>query len=250
MEIITKLYNNFEVSFSTDIDTNLYLNATKVAKQFGKKPDDWLRTKQTQDYIKALLSRFVNMRNGDLVVVKQGGNDKKAQGTWIHKKLIIAFARWLSPDFAVWCDSVIEEILKGEVQISKPEKRTDLISVSKEELDLELQALKFILDNVSLSEKEKISCINQTLEKINFQTLENPHLIKNEPVFSLTDLLKEFEISETAHQFNLKLESFGIIERQENGWQIVNMKYGRNLPASFGNNPKYFKSTFQELLDL
>jgi len=140
--------------------------------------------------------------------------------------------------------------MRTQFQISKPEKRADLISVSDSELDRELKTLKFILDNVSLSEKEKISCINQTLEKINFQTLENPHLKKLEPVFSLTDLLKEFGISETANRFNLKFESFGIIERQNNGWQIVNMKYGRNLPASFGNNPKYYKSTFQELLDI
>jgi DNA-binding transcriptional regulator GbsR (MarR family) len=145
---------------------------------------------------------------------------------------------------------IIRSRKTGSYSISKPEKRTDLISVSDSELDRELKALKFILDNFNLSEKEKIIFTNQTLEKINFQTLENPHLKKIEPVFSLTDLLKEFGISETAHQFNLKLESFGIIERQENGWQIVNMKYGRNLPASFGNNPKYFKSTFQELLDL
>ena len=147
---------------------------------------------------------------------------------------------------------IFEEVLPAIRKTGKysMSKRTDLISISVEDMRKELEALKFILDNFNLSEKEKISYTNQTLHKINFQTLENPYLKKLEPVFSLTDLLKEFEIYETAHQFNLKLESFGIIERQENGWQIVNMKYGRNLPASFGNNPKYYKSTFQELLDL
>jgi len=161
-----------------------------------------------------------------------------------RKPIAKPFQRWITRE-------VLPSIRKtGSYSISKPEKQTDLISVSDSELDRELKALKFILDNFNLSEKEKISYANSYFEKLNIHPLENPHLKKLEPVFSLTDLLKEFEISETAHQFNLKLESFGIIERQENGWQIVNMKYGRNLPASFGNNPKYFKSTFQELLDL
>jgi hypothetical protein len=46
------------------------------------------------------------------MVLRKGGNDKNNQGTWIHQKLIIFFARWLSPEFAVWCDLQIEEILK------------------------------------------------------------------------------------------------------------------------------------------
>jgi len=43
------------------------------------------------------------------MIIRQGGNDKNSQGTWIHKSLIILFARWLSPDFAVWCDLQIIE---------------------------------------------------------------------------------------------------------------------------------------------
>ena len=249
MEIIARKFNDIEILFSSKSNTSLYINATNIAKYFNKQPSDWLKTKEVKRYLEAF-SRSDNFPNGDLVVVIQGGNNKKAQGTWIHKKLIIAFARWLSPDFAVWCDSVIEEILKGEMQISQPAKRTDLISVSKTELDSELQALKFILDNFNLSEKEKFSYANSYFHKLNIPLLENPYLKKLEPVFSLTDLLKEFGISESPHQFNLKLESFGVVERQNTGWQIINMKYGRNIPASFGNNSKYYKSTFQEFLDL
>ena len=113
MEIISRTYKEIEVIFNNS--DSLYINATKIAKHFKKKPDDWLRTKQTKEYIEAIYSHFGNMRNGDLVVVRKGGNDKSITGTWIHRRLIIAFARWLSPDFAVWCDLQIEDILSLKV---------------------------------------------------------------------------------------------------------------------------------------
>ncbi len=34
-------------------------------------------------------------------------------GTWGHPKLTVFFARWLDMGFSVWCDSVIEDILRG-----------------------------------------------------------------------------------------------------------------------------------------
>ncbi|EJF06795.1 KilA-N domain-containing protein, partial [Thiovulum sp. ES] len=108
MDIISREFQGIEIKFSTIDD--VCLNATQTAKQFGKKPDNWLRNKDVQSYINALKeTRFSNMRN-ELVIVKQGGNAQQ-QGTWIHKKLIINFARWLDPYFAVWCDEVIEEII-------------------------------------------------------------------------------------------------------------------------------------------
>jgi len=249
MEIISKTYNEIEVIFSTEINKNLYINATKIAKEFNKLPADWLKTKETKSYIEAV-SRYDNIHNGDLVVVKRGGNDKNSQGTWIHKKLIIAFARWLLPDFAVWCDTQIEDILTSKNLEIVP-KPKNLISVSDSELDRELKTLKFILDNFNLSEKEKIKKSNEVFQNINFIVkLENPHFKKREPVFTLTQLLAEFGISILTKDFNLKLESFGIIERFGSGWILLEMRFGENRETQNGKNHRYFKTTFQELLDI
>ena len=48
----------------------------------------------------------------------------RGHGTWAHPKLAVFFARWLDVRFAVWCDVMIEDILKGkaEVVITKPEE--------------------------------------------------------------------------------------------------------------------------------
>ena len=67
------------------------------------------------------------MEEIQLVIVKKGGNNS---GTWLHPKLAIDFARWLSPEFAVWCDAQIEQILGINEQqpprLTTPDDRTGL----------------------------------------------------------------------------------------------------------------------------
>ena len=95
-----------QVTFQLQKGT-LLINATEMAKPFNKKPDDFLRTQQTQDYITALC-QFANMRSEDVVKVEVGGTNP---GTWLHQKLALRFAQWLSPEFSLWVDSQIEKIL-------------------------------------------------------------------------------------------------------------------------------------------
>jgi hypothetical protein len=128
VNIIEKKYENILIEFFND--DNIYINATKVAKQFGKEVRFWLRLDQTKAYIKAyeeLQKEEYNrsadhhfgknndnkIQNKSIVIIKKGGNDKHNQGTWIHKDLIISFAQWINPKFAVWCNKQIEEIIKG-----------------------------------------------------------------------------------------------------------------------------------------
>lgn len=101
----------FDISKLVSSETVMF-NATEVAKQFSKKPDDWLRTAETKEYIEAI-SRFADMRNEDLVIVRKGGI-KNLQGTWIHNELAIQFLRWLNPYFAVACDRAIRNMINGE----------------------------------------------------------------------------------------------------------------------------------------
>lgn len=37
-------------------------------------------------------------------------------GTWMHPKLAVAFARWLSVRFGVWCDTQIDSIIRNGIQ--------------------------------------------------------------------------------------------------------------------------------------
>ena len=165
-----------EVLFVLDPEKKGYINATAIAKQFGKDdPYGWLRNHHTQAYIQELLNdmnqgcsvnpqnitnsdiynkplnlfRSANSRNGtqsitydDLVISIQGGTPEK-QGTWLHPKLAVIFARWLSAHFAVWCDKKIAELLQ---QHPEYQKQFPELSVIFEKLEKNQQQLKNEVD--------------------------------------------------------------------------------------------------------
>ena len=55
MDKITRFnYNGFDITFNQGRE--VLINATEMAKPFGKTPKDWLRTNQSQDFINSLSS--------------------------------------------------------------------------------------------------------------------------------------------------------------------------------------------------
>lgn len=113
MNVSVLNFGNTPVSFRQDG----FLNATAIASHFGKLPKDYLKSEQTQQYISALaenlsVRRKILTEENQIVIVKRGGSE---QGTWLHPKLAIHFARWLNPKFAVWCDEQIEILLNGKI---------------------------------------------------------------------------------------------------------------------------------------
>lgn len=88
-----------------------WINATDIAKREGKRLDKWLDTQETRDYLKALGRHLNTPEKGDLIRTQRG----RSGGTWLHPKLAVAFARWVSADFAVWADLHIDALLRGEL---------------------------------------------------------------------------------------------------------------------------------------
>jgi len=86
-----------------------WFNATIAADRFGKRPVNWLELDSTVRYMTSM-SSALKVDKSDLLDIKKG----RSGGTWMHPKLAIAFARWLSDDFAVWCDLQIDKIIHGE----------------------------------------------------------------------------------------------------------------------------------------
>jgi predicted transcriptional regulator len=244
LKIITKIFEDKPIYFEK-INGEVFLNATKTAKQFptnkgnSKDLSEWLNSKSTKDYIKALQKYETEIfGNGDFIIVRKGGNPKE-QGTWIHSKLTIHFARWLSSEFAVWCDLTIEEILqtgsyslqkvespKPEISISETLSKSveilHLIQLLKEQKTFDLFLLDGILENESPTKLLKIDFsqkyflptelgflkgmsgaeMNLELEKKGFQIRENEKWI-------LTEKGREFgiEIGGKFSQLKWKLEA-------------------------------------------
>ena len=110
--IIKREFNKQLYSFNLDG----WFNATEAAKCFGRKPAHWLELPSTQSYM-AALARAMNFDVGKsdfaLVRTQRGG---RLPGTWLHPKLAVAFARWLSDDFGVWCDLQIDAIIRNAIR--------------------------------------------------------------------------------------------------------------------------------------
>lgn len=125
-QLVSLQYND---QISVDFTNDVWFNATAVAKNFGKLPNEWLRLESTQDYIQKLTNFLLRenpaIKNDEFSLLKtQRGRHNS--GTWFHPKLAVAFARWLDTDFAIWCDMQIEKLLHP-----KPYGLVDLAPVTK-----------------------------------------------------------------------------------------------------------------------
>ncbi|AEE54524.1 KilA-N domain-containing protein [Haliscomenobacter hydrossis] len=119
-------YENNAISFEFS-DGNKMINATEMARPFGKLPGNFLKSQHAQDYIRLLEMRYAvgGLENGQpkevLRVVKGGGTEP--QGTWMDEKLALKFAAWLSPEFELWVYDRIQELLttgKTEIREFQP----------------------------------------------------------------------------------------------------------------------------------
>jgi hypothetical protein len=108
--IITKQFENKDIIFDNQ-NYKIYLNATKTAKQFKKDVNEWKKLPSTIEYINVLKQTIEE----DLFIVKRGGNDKNAQGTWIHEKLEDNFISWCKKDTANKTNPSLYLITDGEL---------------------------------------------------------------------------------------------------------------------------------------
>lgn len=100
---------------------NVAVNLTAMAKPFGKRVPDWLKTRETQEYLTEM-SKTLKIVLADLVKVKNGGIPGE-NGTWCYDyRIALRFAQWLSPKFSLMVDDIILNLLMGKTEIV-PKKR-------------------------------------------------------------------------------------------------------------------------------
>lgn len=93
-----------------------FINLTQMCNANGKRIDHWKELKSTGAYINALQ---VNYPGSRVVETEEGANG----GTWGHPSLAINLARWISPEFAVWCDGHIFCLMEtGKTELAQQPK--------------------------------------------------------------------------------------------------------------------------------
>lgn len=92
-------YNGIVIQRRTDG----FVNLTQMCAAGGKRIDNYTRLKQTQEYVRVL----GNYLTTEVVYTEEGIHG----GTWGHPSLAINLARWISAEFAVWCDAHIFNLM-------------------------------------------------------------------------------------------------------------------------------------------
>lgn len=152
------------------------VNATQMAKTFGKRPVDWLQNQQSQDYIDAL-SEVRNITSADLVRVIKGGNPS-AQGTWMHEDVALEFARWLNPAFAIWCNDRIKELLT-----------TGVATITNDDEAI-LHAMNVLQKRVN-EQKQQVAMLEQEVEQLAPKAEYTDKVLQSSTTYTFTEVAKE-----------------------------------------------------------
>lgn len=128
-------FENIPISFR--FGEGVMINATEMAKAFGKKPAEWLRLPSTQEFLDILV-KVRKSHIEKLIKTVRGGTTQTGKGTWMHEDVALEFARWLSLQFAIWCNDRIKEMLLDSAQVqNNAEQLEDLHTMQSQINNLE-----------------------------------------------------------------------------------------------------------------
>ena len=243
-------YNDTSISFQLE-GKHKMINATHMAKEFNKRPVDWLKIQQTKDFLDAL-SKVKNVTLTDLVIVRKGGNDS---GTWMQKDVALAFAQWLSPQFHAWCiariqelldfgitasDSIIEKIKSDpeyakEILVQVEESRKKALELEQQNRELQVQIAKdaskvIFFDNVKQlnenDQKRKTFTVSQIASAMKLSGVALNRLLIQKGV--ITKINGHMYISDKYKSCNYAVERVTQTRRlneDTDTWDMVDVKY-------------------------
>ena len=199
-------YQNSEITFA--YGSNVMINATEMAKPFGKLTKDWLSNKQTNDLISTLSAeRGISLT--ELVSVQRGGSQ---QGTWLHEDLALLFAQWLSPQFYIWCNDRIKELLtQGVTTIGNDDE-----AIMRAMLILQ-QRVKDSQQKVQMLEGEN-EIQQQEIKILAPKAKYTDDVLQSSSTFTTTQVAQGLGM--TAQKLNKKLQELGVQYRQSGQWLL------------------------------
>jgi ethanolamine utilization protein EutQ (cupin superfamily) len=126
---LQKTFLGKEIVFTPDG----WINATQTIKALeAKHLNGFMKSKYFNEYLEAYCKYHQVTREQVIRIVKgnfsnsdQTKRSITQQGTFLHPDLVVLFARWINPDFAVWCDTIIKQILTGELEVRYKNLRQD-----------------------------------------------------------------------------------------------------------------------------
>ena len=203
-------YNGSSISFFNG--KNVMVNATEMARVFGKRPVDYLRLPSTSELIKAIV-RKSHISENQLVTTQQGSTINGG-GTWMHEDVALDFAQWLSVDFKLWCNDRIKELLTQGVTTVNDDDVTILhaMQVLQKRVDEKQRALEFAQETITTQNEQlklqapKVKYVDDVLQSVN--------------TYTSTQMSKELGLRE-AEQLHKILKEKGVMFKQSGQWMLT-----------------------------
>ena len=219
-------YEGTPVSFSKG--EGVMINATEMAKPFGKMTKDWLVNQSTKDYLNTL-SAVRGIPLSQLVEVRKGNSSKFTQGTWMHEDVAMEFARWLSPKFAIWTNDRIKELLKEGVTVASDDDEViahamDVLSRRLEEKKRQLQIAESTIEAQTLQLQDQQREI-ATLTPMADYTRD---VLQSTSTFTLTQVSKDLNLRSVYILINFCRDK-GILYKQSGQWMPTSKYSGRGF---------------------
>jgi len=160
-------FNETTIEFQLNGEKDVKVNATQMAKVYGKRLDVFLKAEHTKAFIEAL--QFTpNGVNSAKITIDDIIETKGQNGTFMHRALALKFAAWLNPHFEVWVYMKIEDLLFG--MFSKQKKRLE----QKAKDEIEIKQLKQELELENNIKYRRIAELEVNIKKGSSKTrLEN-----------------------------------------------------------------------------
>ena len=85
----------------------------------GRAPSDWLALITTKEFVVAVEAGFNAGKSG--IETQRGGSGAGRGGTWAHWQIGLAYAKYLSVEFHMWCNTVVRAAMEGRsTRVAKP----------------------------------------------------------------------------------------------------------------------------------
>lgn len=192
---------------------DVMVNLTDVAKAFPEKNlSQIINSLEIQEYVRRL-TEIKNYSSADLLIVRKGGNNLSKQGTWAHQKVALRVVQKLSPDFAIWVDEKIEELLRnGVATISNEDEAIyNAMNILQKRLETSKQKLQMLESKVELQEEK----IKYLVPKAQY----TDEVLQSTSTFTTTQIAKDLGMS--AQALNQKLKEMKIQFFQSGQWFLT-----------------------------
>lgn len=147
-----------------------YVNIGQMCANHNKKLGNWKQTKSAQAYLEALAESLTTSHcsysSSDLIVTTIGGSE--GSQTWGHPLVAIEIGRWISPNFGVWCNQHIKQLMETGTTSTQTTETDPILALlesaritRERQLELERRQRKLEEEQLQAAKERKLIAAQQ-----------------------------------------------------------------------------------------